>query len=340
MFILALPYPVNTQKFFGALFPLITFDLFPADSWIYEPYLGFAEVEPDSVNTQFNELGYENILLLMNMGSMFFMIIFTPIRAIVIKILFAIVPVGKKWWPVPQIEKMHKRLPNDLYEQIDQTYLVVLIMTQINVIYQNYTNFVWTLNTITSLVFYFVWLALPFHLAIIYAIRMHESSCEEESDKLNADFLEAHGTFVKDFRLHRLGKKATIFLVFYRFVYQFVPVIAIFAFLKAPIWSIIILLLNELVSTCVLLHFRPYKSTKEYLKALYEKAVLFVTIYHLFIFTEWTDLAGKSMAGNTIIFFIVGQTAIMVALLIIDNTATTCMGKLKAKRLAQRRRVY
>lgn len=219
MFILALPYPVNTQKFFGALFPLIAFDLFPADQWIYEPYLGFDKVAPSAVNTQFNDLGYDNILVMMNLGSMFFMIIWPPIKAIIVKIAYAIIPLGKKWWLFERIERMHKRLPNQIYEQIDQTYLIVLIMAQINVNNQNYSNFVWGLNSAVSLVLYIVYLGIPFHLAIVYAIRLKNCTDEEECEKLNADFIEAHGSFIQTYRIHRLGKKVTIFLVFYKFVY-------------------------------------------------------------------------------------------------------------------------
>lgn len=40
MFVLKLNYPVMTQNFFAALFPLITFDLVPTDD-LYDEYLGF-----------------------------------------------------------------------------------------------------------------------------------------------------------------------------------------------------------------------------------------------------------------------------------------------------------
>lgn len=235
---------------------------------------------------------------------------------------------------------MHKRLPNEVYERVDSTYLVVLIMAQINVMHTDFSNFVWTLNTSTSLVFYIVYLLLPFHLAIIYAIRLQECSDEEEFEKLNKDFLETHGTFIKDFRVHSLGKKATIFLIFYKFMYQLFPVVAIFLFLKTPLWSIILLLLNELISACVLLHFQPYKKTKEFLKALYEKVVLLITIYHLFVFTEWTGKASKRIAGFTIIYFFLGQAAVMALFLILDNSSTACQNKMKAKRLKQKRRIF
>lgn len=40
MFILSLEYPVHVQDFFAALFPLVTFDLFPTDD-LYEDMFGF-----------------------------------------------------------------------------------------------------------------------------------------------------------------------------------------------------------------------------------------------------------------------------------------------------------
>ena len=58
LFLLVLPYPVNTQKFFAALFPMVAFDVFPADDWIFGPLLGFDLVESQVINETFDDLGY------------------------------------------------------------------------------------------------------------------------------------------------------------------------------------------------------------------------------------------------------------------------------------------
>ena len=53
MFILDLSYPVATQKFFGALFPLIAFEVLDANELIYTDGFKFGEVEGE--NTELNE---------------------------------------------------------------------------------------------------------------------------------------------------------------------------------------------------------------------------------------------------------------------------------------------
>jgi hypothetical protein len=50
LFVFLLAYPLNTLNFFAALFPMISFDVFPADDWILEPYLGYDQIEQESVN--------------------------------------------------------------------------------------------------------------------------------------------------------------------------------------------------------------------------------------------------------------------------------------------------
>lgn len=49
-FLLKLPYPVSTSKFFASLFPLVAFDLFPAEDWIYGPKWGFDTVESKPIS--------------------------------------------------------------------------------------------------------------------------------------------------------------------------------------------------------------------------------------------------------------------------------------------------
>jgi hypothetical protein len=96
---------------------------------------------------------------------------------------------------------------------------------------------------------------------ILYCIRLREAKHPEESDIENMEFFESHGTFLKDIRVHRMGKRAAVFLVFMRFVYQSVPVIAIFCFFDRPLFSIFFFLGNELVYTGIYLRYKPFKVT-------------------------------------------------------------------------------
>jgi hypothetical protein len=46
MFLVSLNYPVELMNFFGLLFPLVTFDVFPVSS-AYEKWFHFAEIKTD-----------------------------------------------------------------------------------------------------------------------------------------------------------------------------------------------------------------------------------------------------------------------------------------------------
>jgi hypothetical protein len=44
LFILTLEYPINVQNFFAAMFPLITFDMFPTDE-LYQVMFDFENIQ-------------------------------------------------------------------------------------------------------------------------------------------------------------------------------------------------------------------------------------------------------------------------------------------------------
>jgi hypothetical protein len=44
LFILTLEYPINVQNFFAAMFPLITFDMFPTDE-LYQVMFDFENIK-------------------------------------------------------------------------------------------------------------------------------------------------------------------------------------------------------------------------------------------------------------------------------------------------------
>jgi hypothetical protein len=50
MFLVTLNYPVEMMDFFGLLFPLITFDVFPVDS-LYEKMFHFSQISKDEALT-------------------------------------------------------------------------------------------------------------------------------------------------------------------------------------------------------------------------------------------------------------------------------------------------
>lgn len=75
MFLVTLNYPVEMMDFFGLLFPLITFDIFPV-SGVYEKLFHFAEITTDHPLTdQFNTIGYISVFGINNIGSLFIMVV-------------------------------------------------------------------------------------------------------------------------------------------------------------------------------------------------------------------------------------------------------------------------
>jgi hypothetical protein len=75
MFLVQLNYPVEMMNFFGLLFPLITFDVFPVSD-AYERWYHFSEITTDhALNDQFSTVGYGSIFLISNIGSLFLFVI-------------------------------------------------------------------------------------------------------------------------------------------------------------------------------------------------------------------------------------------------------------------------
>jgi hypothetical protein len=75
MFLINLNYPVQMMKFFGTIFPLIVFDIFPT-SIPNENIFHFAEIFTDyGLSDQFSIAGYQSIFSVNNIGSLHFMIL-------------------------------------------------------------------------------------------------------------------------------------------------------------------------------------------------------------------------------------------------------------------------
>jgi hypothetical protein len=69
--VLDLNYSLNLQAFFKSIFPILIFDVVPADD-IFEYSLSLSEVEEDDhgMNDKFKEIGYESIMIFGNLGSL------------------------------------------------------------------------------------------------------------------------------------------------------------------------------------------------------------------------------------------------------------------------------
>lgn len=68
--------PANCISFFSVLAPLVMFDLLPTQK-LANMIFRFPELSSDpALSDSFNSLGYGSMLIVENMGSMFFMIFF------------------------------------------------------------------------------------------------------------------------------------------------------------------------------------------------------------------------------------------------------------------------
>ncbi len=78
MFVISLLFPANCVKFFGMLFPLVMFDILPT-SPLANYIFSFSDLRGDYALTfQFNAVGYGSLLMVQNMGSMFFLMALYP----------------------------------------------------------------------------------------------------------------------------------------------------------------------------------------------------------------------------------------------------------------------
>jgi hypothetical protein len=74
MILIPLNYPANLQDFFLKIFPLITFDIIPTDKLydiIFKPY----NFNDSALHENFDVVGYNNKLVINNMGSLFIFIL-------------------------------------------------------------------------------------------------------------------------------------------------------------------------------------------------------------------------------------------------------------------------
>ena len=76
MFLLSLEYPANVQEFFGGLFPVVTFDVISMELILEWFNVDYDHVEMVALSTQFETVGYETTFIILNLGSLFFVLLF------------------------------------------------------------------------------------------------------------------------------------------------------------------------------------------------------------------------------------------------------------------------
>lgn len=74
MILIPLNYPGNLMDFFAEIFPLYTFDLLPTDD-LYEWMFRTSDFDDEDISEIFDDVGYNETLVINNMGSIFLYII-------------------------------------------------------------------------------------------------------------------------------------------------------------------------------------------------------------------------------------------------------------------------
>ena len=74
MILIPLNYPGNLMDFFASIFPLYTFDLLPTDD-LYEWMFRTSDFDDEDISEIFDDVGYNETLVINNMGSIFLYII-------------------------------------------------------------------------------------------------------------------------------------------------------------------------------------------------------------------------------------------------------------------------
>ena len=75
MFLISLEYPANVQEYFGGLFPLVTFDMISMELILEFLNVDYDHVEMVALSTQFENVGYETTFIILNLGSLFFVLL-------------------------------------------------------------------------------------------------------------------------------------------------------------------------------------------------------------------------------------------------------------------------
>lgn len=132
MFIFNMSYPVNLQKFMAGLFPLIIFDAVPTDD-LYDYMMSMSDYDdsPMRDSEQFESVGYEASLTVTNMGSMFILMVATPVFMILAWTLswscFKACGKPGKWFNSKGQGYLDSMFFNGIIGSIDAGYLVLTI---------------------------------------------------------------------------------------------------------------------------------------------------------------------------------------------------------------------
>lgn len=122
------------------------------------------------------------------------------------------------------------------------------------------------------------------------------------------EFMEKYGVLIGHIDLERLGKPITVVSIMIPQIRKLIFAAGIMIFLETPMFSIITFNYVIIFYVCFVVYFRVFDSKREQDIHIINELVLMVVNYHLFCFTSWIGIKEQSVVGNSIIYFVLGQT--------------------------------
>ena len=131
MFAINFNYPVNLMDFFNKLFPLMTFSIIPTDK-LYELMFRFTMYDDQPLNEHFDELGYSSSFSVVNMGSMFLIMMLIPLYLLLLTCASMCTNKNILTRVSKRIQQAkHDMLYNNIIKMIDSTYLAITVISYI-----------------------------------------------------------------------------------------------------------------------------------------------------------------------------------------------------------------
>ena len=128
MFVLSLSYPLNCLSFFGQIFNLISFNLLPT-GYIFEKVFQFSVVKDSYLSDWFAWVGYNSMLSITNMATLFVIIVAAPFGILILAITNKVFP----FWRLFSIKREIR-----IQKYIDQTIKSAFWNSTISFFNENY----------------------------------------------------------------------------------------------------------------------------------------------------------------------------------------------------------
>ena len=128
MFLLSLSYPLNCLSFFGQIFNLISFNLLPT-AYIFEKVFQFSAVQDSYLSDWFSWVGYNSILSVINMATLFVFMVLAPMGILTLAIVNKIFPF---WRLLPDKQEIW------IQKYVDQTIKSAFWNSTISFLNENY----------------------------------------------------------------------------------------------------------------------------------------------------------------------------------------------------------